>query len=79
MMSASQLLAGGQLDAGLGEPLDGVGDDVGLALADGLEQIAVGRQAQSLVPRVVAGAEVLLDVVALGQAPLRPWSSASCA
>ena len=28
-----QLLTGGQLDAGLGEALDRVGDDVGLALA----------------------------------------------
>ena len=30
MMSAAQFLAGAQLDPGLGEPLDGVGDDVGL-------------------------------------------------
>ena len=59
--------------------LDRIGDDVGLALADGLEQVAVGRQAQPLVPRVVARAEVLLDVDSPRAAAARPWSSASCA
>lgn len=66
-----ELLTGGELDARLGEPLDGVGDDVGLAVANRPEQIAVGRQAQPLVPRVVARPEVLLYVVALGQPALR--------
>ena len=41
-----------------------------LPVTDGLEQIAVGRQAESLFPWVVARPEVLLDVVAFGQPPL---------
>ena len=66
-----ELLARAQLDAGLGEAVDGVGHHVGAAFADGAEQVAVGRQAQPLVPRVVAGTEMLVHVVSLGQSALR--------
>ena len=48
----------------------------GLAVADRLEQVAVGDQAQPLVPRVVARAEVRVDVVAFGPVALRHVSSA---
>ena len=53
-----------QPDAVLGERLDLVGDDRGAPAADRLEQVAVGHQAHALVPRVVARAEVGVDVVA---------------
>ena len=66
-----QLGAGGQLDTGFGECLDGVGDDVGLARLDGLEEIPVGGQADSLVPGIVARAEVLVVVEAFRQPPGR--------
>ena len=67
MMSASSCSAGLQQDPVLGEPLDVVGDDRGLAAANGREQIAVGHKAQPLIPRVVSRVEVGVDVVALGQ------------
>ncbi len=57
-----ELLAGAQLEPLLGEALDLVGDHGGLAGADRLEEIAVGHQAEPLVPRIVARGEMLLDV-----------------
>ena len=62
--SASSSLAGLELDPPLGEGLDPVGDDLGLAPAQRLEEVAVGDQAHALVPGVVAGLEVGVDVVA---------------
>ena len=51
----------------LGERLDGVGDDRGLPLAQGREQVTVRDDGDALLPRAVAGSEVLVDVEALGQ------------
>src|SRR5579859_6229243 len=45
-----------------GERLDGVGDDRGLALAQGRKQVAVRDDGDALLPRAVAGSEVLIDV-----------------
>ena len=53
-----QLLAGFEPDATLGESVDLVGDDRGLAGADGLEQVAVRHRAEALVPGFVARREV---------------------
>ena len=53
----------------LGEGLDPVGDDLGAAGGDRLEEVAVGDQAEALVPGVVVGVEVLVDVVAVAAAP----------
>lgn len=66
--------ARGERQAGLGEGVDPIGDDVELTLADGTEEIAVGSQAQSLIPRVVARGEVGVDVVTWGQPTLLPPS-----
>ena len=52
-----------ELDSRLGETLDGVGDDVGLAGLDRLEQVGVGHEADPLVPRVVRRREVGVDLV----------------
>ena len=54
----------------LGEGVDGVGDHRRPAGPDGREQVAVGHDAQPLVPGVVAGREVPVDVVA-GRQPAR--------
>ena len=62
-----ELVARHQPDPGRGEGVDVVGDHVGPALADDLEQVAIRHQAQPLVPRVVRRPEVPVDVVPLGQ------------
>ena len=49
-----ELLPGLELEPRLGEGLDPVGDDRGAAARDRLEQVAVGDEAEALVPRVVA-------------------------
>jgi hypothetical protein len=59
-----ELTARRQPDARLGERVDLVGDDLGGPRGDRLEQVAVGDDAEPLVPRVVAGREVGVDVVA---------------
>ena len=64
MMSASSSCARPEPEAGLGKGLDVIGDDRGGAVRDGPEQIAVGDEAEPLVPGVVAGGEVGVDVVA---------------
>src|ERR1041384_5668692 len=51
----------------LGERLDGVGDDRGLPLAQRREHVAVWDHGDALLPRAVAGREVLVDVEVLGQ------------
>ena len=72
-----ELVARPQPQPLLGERLDLVGDDRRSALRQRLEQVAVGHQAQALVPRVVAGREVGVDVVARRQLALqRPCGSA---
>ena len=53
-----QLLAGFKQNPGFGKPLDVVGYDLGLTATQRLEQIAIGHGTQTLVPRIVAGAEV---------------------
>ena len=65
-----ELAARREADAPLGEGVDVVGDDVGLARPDGAEQVTVGRDAHPLVPGPVARREVGVDVVA-GRQPLR--------
>src|SRR6202034_2711555 len=47
--------------------VDVIGDHLGAAIADRDVEVAIGDQAQPLVPRVVARLEVGVDVVALGQ------------
>lgn len=49
------------------EVVDMVGDHLGAAAGDGVVQVGVRDQAQSLIPRVVPRREVGFDVVALGQ------------
>ena len=69
-----QLGARRELEPLLGERLDAVGHDRRAARADRLEQVAVGHEAQALVPRVVARREVGVDVVAVAagrSTPLR--------
>ena len=61
------LLTGADLYPVLGERVDGVGDDRGLPLAQRREQIAVRDDGDALLPRAVAGGEMLVDVEALGQ------------
>ena len=58
-----ELLAGLQQDALLGEAVDLVGDDGGLAGLDALEQVAVRNEGDALPPRPVARREVGRDVV----------------
>ena len=67
MMSASRSRAGAEPDARLGERLDLVGDDLGAAGGDLREQVAVGDQAEALVPGVVARVEVGVDRIARRQ------------
>ena len=62
-----QLLAGFQQDALLGEAVDLVGDDGGLAGLDALEQVAVGNERDALPPRPVFWREVGRDVVVLAE------------
>ena len=52
--SASSSRAGGERDPVLGEASRCVGDDRGVAAADRLEEVAVGHEAEALVPGVVA-------------------------
>src|SRR5258706_2944371 len=47
----------------LGERVDVVGDQRRGAVPDGLEEVAIGREAEPLVPGVVPGSEVGVDVV----------------
>ena len=54
--------AGFQLDAGGREARDLIGDDLGLARAQRLEQISIGHQTQALLPRVIARREMLLHI-----------------
>ena len=62
-----QLGAGFEYHAPFGEIGDPVGDHRGPPVADDLEQVAVGHQAQPLVPRVVHRLEVGVDVVPVRQ------------
>ena len=62
-----ELAARREPDAGLGERLDRVGDDLRAAVGERLEQVAVGHQAEPLLPGVVVGREVLVDREALGE------------
>src|SRR5690606_25501743 len=52
-----------QADARWREALDVPGDHRDSAVSNRLEEVAVGYEAQALVPRVVAGREVRLHVV----------------
>ena len=47
-----------QHDAVGGEPLDGVGHNLGLPAADGLEEVSVRCRTQALVPGIVIGGEM---------------------
>src|SRR3954454_13598796 len=58
-----ELAAIPELDATLREGVDLVGDDGGALVADRLEQVAIGHQAQPLLPWIVARRKVLADVV----------------
>jgi hypothetical protein len=62
-----ELLPGGEPDPGLGERLDGVGDHRRPPLAQCREQVPVGDDGEALLPRAVAGVEVLVDVEPLGE------------
>ena len=62
------------LQALLGERVDAVGDDRRGSVADRLEQVAVGNEAQALVPRVVLGLEMRVDVVAGGELFLQAFA-----
>lgn len=62
-----QLAPGGQAHTTRREPVDAVGDDIGAALADDPEEVAVGHGAQPLVPRVVRRVEVGVDVETVRQ------------
>ena len=64
---SGQLGAGLEYHAPFGEIGDPVGDHRGPPVPDGLEQVAVGHQAQPLVPRVVHRLEVGVDVVPVRQ------------
>ncbi len=67
-----EVLTGFECDTGGVEMVDVVGDHVGAAVGDRGVQVGVGDQAHPLVPRVVPGFEVGVDVVALGQFLDRP-------
>src|SRR5207248_7137609 len=69
-----EILTRAQANAGLGEGVDLVGDDVDRVLLDRLEQIAVRDDAHALVPRVVRRLEVLVDVEAFGQVLLQAFA-----
>ena len=56
------MLARFQLDAGLGEMVDVIGHHFGLAARHRLEHIAVGDEAQPLLPRSVARCEMGIDI-----------------
>src|SRR5258708_1181647 len=62
-----QLVAGFQQNALLGEAVDLVGDDRGLAGLDALEQVAIGDEGDALPPRPVRWREVGGDVVILAE------------
>ena len=64
---SGQLLARSQCDALGRETLDRIGDDFGIATADGVEQIGIGHQADALVPRIVGRLEIALNGVAVGK------------
>ena len=63
MMSAASVLPDFSRMPFCGEALDLVGDDGGLAVLDGLEQIGVGHEGDALPPRPVARREMRGDVV----------------
>ena len=65
--SAGSSLARGQPDAVLLEAVDLAGHDRGAAGLDRLEEVAVGHQAQPLVPRVVGRLEVVVGAVVLAE------------
>ena len=54
-------------DAVGGDPFDPVGDDVGRAAADRAEEVGVWDGTEPLVPRVVGGGQVQVDLEVLGQ------------
>ena len=56
------MLTGLKHDPSFGNPLDVLGHNGGFTRFYYLEQIVVGPQAQTLVPRVVSRCKVLLDV-----------------
>ena len=62
-------VAAGDPDPVGGEPHDVVGHDRGVTRTQRPEERAVGGDAESLVPRVVARLEVSVDVEVVGQAP----------
>lgn len=62
-----EVVAGLERDPGLGEPLDPVGDDGGAAVAQRGEEVAVGAEAQALIPRLVRRVEVGVHGIALRQ------------
>ena len=49
-----RLLAGAHLQPRLSERLDSIGDDGDLARPDGGEEVAVRRQTEPLIPRIIA-------------------------
>ena len=48
----------GEGDAGRGERVDGVGDDLGRSVGDRLVEVGGGDDAEPLIPRLVGGFEV---------------------
>src|SRR3546814_10749919 len=66
-----EMLARLELDAALVETLDMVGDDRRLARLHRFEEIGVGTEAQSLVPRVIGRGEGD-RVIAVAQRRLQP-------
>ena len=71
-----EVLPGLQRDAGGVEVVDVVGDHLDAAVADRREQVAVGVQADALIPRVVARLEVHVDRIADGQVRRSPCGEA---
>ena len=67
-----ELLPGPEADARLGERVDVVGDHRRASLPDRVEEIAVGHEAEALVPRLVRRREVRSDVDAAADGPLAP-------
>ena len=69
-----QLLARLELDPARGEVVDAVGDDLGAAVVERFEEVAVGHDAEPLVPGVVVRLEVRVDVVARRERLLEPFA-----
>ncbi len=61
------MLAGFQLDTGLGKALNMLGDHIGAAAVNGVEHIFIGHQAEALVPGKILGGKVLVDIVVFAQ------------